>query len=234
MAIIGSTPTVSVSVPVPVPAQTKPKAPRQPVSFGLDDDADQPTLPTAPKPQRQLRAVLLPWSPPPRQMKRLPKKRIKFMRKEVDHEPFHAKIAENPDEHTSSLAYADFLEENEMPVLAAFIREVVRTKQNDMHEYRLGRKANIFNIETGPASRQAIPQQPNTIYRYKGFGEFREPVRDRIGRVRSKPAKTTQLSIHSPNPNDPTAYITHSLDESPDKINEWQKKLIEEGHPVGN
>ncbi len=82
MPVISSgTPTVSVQVPVPTPVQSKPKSP---VNFG-GDEAPQPQqvpgptgVPPAPRPKRQLTGVVLPWSPPPKQMKRLPVKRVRY------------------------------------------------------------------------------------------------------------------------------------------------------------
>lgn len=82
------TPTVNVSVPVPTPVR-QPKRP--PVSFGGESDGVPPQQPTGPTgvppqtpPKRRLSAVILPWSPPPKQTQPAQMKRKTVPRRYAD------------------------------------------------------------------------------------------------------------------------------------------------------
>lgn len=173
--------------------------------------------------------------PAPTQMRRLPRRVArysstpmlkKYGRTEVDHTPFHNKIVENTREDTPNLVYADFLEENGMPQLAAFIREIIRVRQ----DWRINdRKGSVLHVEkTGPLSVDTRPERVNTVFAYDGIGRYWE----RVGR--KKPNPTIEVSVKSPSPNDPTGYIVHALDVPPTEAHQWMKRLVAEGHPTGN
>lgn len=141
------------------------------------------------------------------------------------HLPFHDKIAENPREDTPSLVYADWLEENDQPHLAAFVREVVRTKNDYTNRDRVAR---VMHYAHRPAPDRAAPAV-NSVYNYMGLGAHRES-----GRGRKKPPTTTEVSVQSPYSGDRHGYLSFSLDVPDAEAAEWTKRLISEGHPPAN
>lgn len=118
--INASTPTVNIALPVPGPANTaRPKSPApapvapQPVPAG----GVAPAIPPAPPPTARVpHAIILPWVPPAKKVPVVP------MRRRYNRNEFHAAIDADPAERTTHLAYADWLDENDKPDLAAFHR----------------------------------------------------------------------------------------------------------------
>lgn len=125
MAVVGgSEPSVAISVPVPTPVTPKPK-PKQPRGINPrggnpspDDDQPQTAVPhpvSAPRPAPvdNWHAVILPWTPGAKRMRRLPERVVKYNRA-LEHKAFQEAIRSNvwnPD-LTARKAYADWLDEH--------------------------------------------------------------------------------------------------------------------------
>lgn len=150
---------------------------------------------------------------------------VRYMRTEVDHEPFHAKIAENPRQDTPPLVYADFLEENDMPHLAAFIREVVRSRGDYTNP---NRTAMIMHYTYRPQPPHGATAH-NAVFNYFGLGWFRSH-----GRGRPRPPETTQVSVQSPYNEERGGYLSFNLDVPVPEARQWTRRLLDEGHPAGN
>lgn len=174
--------------------------------------------------------------PKPEQMARAAVGVTKYGRIELDHAPFHRQILNDINtergrpEHnylskdaTSSLVYADWLEENGMPNAAAFVRETAGQTAGTNTRFRNPTAI----MEYGP-SRDSAVDKPLTVFAYKGLGEFGQ----RVGR--RKPAPTISVSIHSPHPDKPGSRLAFVLDLPEASANDWLRRLISEGHPAGN
>lgn len=228
MAVIGSsTPSVQISVPVPQPVKPRPKAPARPKPATQPQPTPRQPMIQPRKPVDDWQAVILPWTPGAKRMARLPRRVVKYSRPE-DHQAFHSKIMEDPREDTPPLVYADWLEENGKPVLAEFIRTAVARKKAPWYG-----TTNVMKYTHVPREEHAAKSH-NTVFVYEGLGRFREPLRDRIGRVRKRPTPTLQVSVQSPYSEADQGYLSFNMDVPVSEGENWVKRLLTEGHPAGN
>lgn len=140
------------------------------------------------------------------------KSKFKFSRRVEDHHPFVAKIAENTDEDTPPLVYADWLQEQGYDVAAAFVRRVLRPP-NERHR--------VLTVSHYMGS--LVHPDPMQVYRYDWRGQPTSRGRRRI--------KTTHVQLATPHPD--RGYLTFNLDTDPEEANQWHRDLLAEGHPDG-
>lgn len=143
------------------------------------------------------------------------------------HADFHRKILENPREHTTILAYADWLEEHDQPVLAEFMRNHVVGSHNGVG----------LHVDHGD---NPVPTKP-IVRMFRGLGEYRQRQLDRNGRPWGpRQKKTIELSVAMPHPDHPKEYISfrndsfHDATGDPAKMAFMARRLIAEGHEPGN
>lgn len=114
-------PQVSIALPVPTPVEQKPRA-RPPKASSPAPVEEAPPQPVMMSPQPPpLKAVILPWTPPPQRMSRK-----RYGRFGYSHADFLQGILSDPHDATHVLAYADWLEENGNQGMAQILRDAMK------------------------------------------------------------------------------------------------------------
>lgn len=169
----------------------------------------------------------------------LPKRAVKYARPTPEeHAPFHRQILADIDTNrgapektythkdgTSSLVYADYLEEHGMPVMAKFVRDAAHATMGH----------GIYSDPTrimqyGPKRPGEEVKHPLSVFVYQGL--------ERRGRQRGRSYEripTLQVSVHSPHPDNPAEVLAFSSDDIPKQhAEQLLKDLAAEGHIAGN